>query len=1037
AEIISKSDTGNWYVSNSAGGVKSQTVIDSNQNYNMMASTTNTKTYDTTNTTVTDMHVGEVDKKAGASIEVGASYQKGIAKNRTSVSGKLTVEGSLEKKDVDTDGTVTVTNKGTDTDHTDDSLNESTNEHYASSLNTSSWNSESGYGASSTTCKSTTVAEKLSEMISEKTGYGSTYITTGDSSTTQGKTESTRESNQYSSSVSYSKIVSEETTVELNTENTMTGYHRWVMAGTAHVFGVVGYDIANKCFFTYTYSIMDDKTYRFEDFSYKTADYDDNQCSIINFEIPTDIISYVETRTYGTNGLEYDLDGNVTAYNGTDSYVVIPNYVSVDNLDGTANAVKVTAIAPEAFKNNKNITGVLLSDFITEIPENAFEGCSELWDINGTSIESIGDNAFKDCVKLHSFNVSSDITNLGKNAFAGTDFLEVDAANSNVVSAAIESGARHIVVNLQNLSDSLDGKELVIPEETCLFVLRGYGNSYRNLNIISHARTTKIVRLSIDSDGKIPLELYSPNITMNQCNISNAGIAMVTYEDDVELGLYGEVNVETTAVNAMLCKNISLNQVKDGLATKLNIDGNLVKCGNLQEKDLLNVSGEIISVDEEFWNNLLHSYTLSFDPAGGTCEVTSMKVANSTPVGELPTPVREGFGFAGWFTAEGEQVTSETVFSDGVDITVYAHWTANSYTAVWSEPVGTTITVDRVSSPNGNAETGILSSGDTVYYGDVLAITYTANTGFTLETKGAESITVTSDVTSSDIYASATPDTYKVSWTTGTGYSITVNRTASPYKNASTGELSNNDDIYFSDELSISYAAAEGYTLKSHGETNITVTGHVTSEDIKASVEANEYTYKIVYQSTNGVSLGGAEVTYKFGTTNTISAPAKSGYNTPAPQTVVWDSTSPKTITFKYSPVSVSTSQQMSSGAVNTWSSGKYGVTYVAYAEYQNRTANSVQVRIRWVNTITANTYFGYGQYFTGNIAGTSTGEVTICTNSTWASSSSSSRSATAYSGWITVSVPATQRTVNLSASWRTVAGDSGSWSNTMTIPTY
>ena len=70
------------------------------------------------------------------------------------------------------------------------------------------------------------------------------------------------------------------------TTNTKTGYHRWVMASTAHVFGIVGYDIATKSYFVYTYSVMDDERHRFEDYSYNDSSFTDNQNGVIPFDIP-------------------------------------------------------------------------------------------------------------------------------------------------------------------------------------------------------------------------------------------------------------------------------------------------------------------------------------------------------------------------------------------------------------------------------------------------------------------------------------------------------------------------------------------------------------------------------------------------------------------------------------------------------------------------------------------------------------------------------------------------------------------------------
>ena len=78
----------------------------------------------------------------------------------------------------------------------------------------------------------------------------------------------------------------------------------------------------------------------------------------------------------------------------------------------------------------------------------------------------------------------------------------------------------------------------------------------------------------------------------------------------------------------------------------------------------------------------------------------------------------------------------------------------------------------------------------------------------------------------------------------------------------------------------------------------------------------NDYTYNVVYKSSTGKDLGSAEVTYAFGTTNTITAPAKAGYNTPSAQNVTWDSTS-KTIEFIYTPIEYTITYNNVFGAAN------------------------------------------------------------------------------------------------------------------------
>ena len=77
-----------------------------------------------------------------------------------------------------------------------------------------------------------------------------------------------------------------------------------------------------------------------------------------------------------------------------------------------------------------------------------------------------------------------------------------------------------------------------------------------------------------------------------------------------------------------------------------------------------------------------NTYTVTFNPKGGSVSPTSKDVTYNATYGDLPTPTRTGYTFNGWFTEEtnGTQVTSSTTVQIIADQTLYAHWTAKTYT---------------------------------------------------------------------------------------------------------------------------------------------------------------------------------------------------------------------------------------------------------------------------------------------------------------------------------------------------------------------
>ena len=72
------------------------------------------------------------------------------------------------------------------------------------------------------------------------------------------------------------------------------------------------------------------------------------------------------------------------------------------------------------------------------------------------------------------------------------------------------------------------------------------------------------------------------------------------------------------------------------------------------------------------------SYTVTFDPCGGSVSPSTMAVRTGDVYGSLPIPQREGYTFAGWFTAAsgGSQVSANTNVSAGGDQVLYAHWSS-------------------------------------------------------------------------------------------------------------------------------------------------------------------------------------------------------------------------------------------------------------------------------------------------------------------------------------------------------------------------
>jgi uncharacterized repeat protein (TIGR02543 family) len=76
------------------------------------------------------------------------------------------------------------------------------------------------------------------------------------------------------------------------------------------------------------------------------------------------------------------------------------------------------------------------------------------------------------------------------------------------------------------------------------------------------------------------------------------------------------------------------------------------------------------------------THTLSFIAEGGSVSPTSKDVNYSSPVGELPIPLKGGYSFGGWYTAPnggGTEYTEALIYSETSGVTVYAKWESRTY----------------------------------------------------------------------------------------------------------------------------------------------------------------------------------------------------------------------------------------------------------------------------------------------------------------------------------------------------------------------
>jgi uncharacterized repeat protein (TIGR02543 family) len=168
---------------------------------------------------------------------------------------------------------------------------------------------------------------------------------------------------------------------------------------------------------------------------------------------------------------------------------------------------------------------------------------------------------------------------------------------------------------------------------------------------------------------------------------------------------------------------------------------------------------------------VLKSYTITWNPNGGTVDPTSTTKTHGSTLGTLPIPTRAAdntytYAFAGWFdtsaTSGGTQLTTTTKVTSNK--TWYARWTATykNYTVTW----------------NGNGGTPSKSSSS-FHYNDALGTLPTATrTGYTFKgwstsASGSVNVSTTTKVTGNvTYYAVWQINSYTLTVTAGTGGTV-------------------------------------------------------------------------------------------------------------------------------------------------------------------------------------------------------------------------------------------------------------------------
>ena len=155
-----------------------------------------------------------------------------------------------------------------------------------------------------------------------------------------------------------------------------------------------------------------------------------------------------------------------------------------------------------------------------------------------------------------------------------------------------------------------------------------------------------------------------------------------------------------------------------------------------------------------------NTYTVRFNSnGGGNPSVRYKSVTYDSEYGELATIEREGYTFAGWFTAAegGTQVSPEDKVKITANQTLYAHWTANTYTVTFDSNGGRRPSPRRITVTYDSQYGELATTRRTGY---TFAGWFTAAEGGT-QVSPEDKVKITANQT---LYAHWTANTYTVSF---------------------------------------------------------------------------------------------------------------------------------------------------------------------------------------------------------------------------------------------------------------------------------
>ena len=442
----------------------------------------------------------------------------------------------------------------------------------------------------------------------------------------------------------------------------------------------------------------------------------------------------------------YTKNGNMTYVKtlGIDPQTNKPLFAGNENIEVVRLSKYITSIPDGAFEGCTNLKTVIAPG-VTSIGANAFNGCENLNKfIVSTKVTDLGENAFVGCPEVVVNASNSSVARAATTAGATRITINVEEMNGAFIDNEYADGYTINIGNIEYFAFCGGGKtfnnvKLVSSAETTYIEKAIFtSDSGISLNINSENITFKGVNVKNDNvamlsqfDGaKILIAEDSTfgaltddkttKAVVNSIELSNNAGETAQWIIDGTLYVCG--NTEFTGKYIAIAKAITTlsktefdNYVTGVFTVTFNPNGGSVATTSksvtygsaygtlptptrtgyaftrwtLSTDDATINENSVVSTPADHtliarWN--ANSYTVKFNTNGGVCSTLSKEVTYDSTYGDMPTPTRDGHTFNGWYTAKtgGTKITSTTKVSITEEQTLYAQWTANTYTVTFN-----------------------------------------------------------------------------------------------------------------------------------------------------------------------------------------------------------------------------------------------------------------------------------------------------------------------------------------------------------------